>query len=42
MGPAAAAPAIDTDLKEAAEERYLNYALSVITSEYQTMPNSYS
>ena len=31
MGPAAA-PAIDTDLKEAAEERYLNYALSVITS----------
>jgi len=32
MGPAAAAPAIDTDLKEAAEERYLNYALSVITS----------
>src|SRR5882672_11430832 len=31
MGPAAA-PAIETDLKEAAEERYLNYALSVITS----------
>ena len=31
MGPAAA-QAIDTDLKEAAEERYLNYALSVITS----------
>ena len=31
MGPAAA-PAIDADLKEAAEERYLNYALSVITS----------
>ena len=31
MGPATA-PAIDADLKEAAEERYLNYALSVITS----------
>ncbi|MEO6029983.1 MAG: DNA gyrase subunit A, partial [Candidatus Binatia bacterium] len=31
MGPTAA-PAIDTDLKVAAEERYLNYALSVITS----------
>jgi DNA gyrase subunit A len=31
MGPAATQP-IDTDLKEAAEERYLNYALSVITS----------
>ncbi len=31
MGPAVA-PSIDADLKEAAEERYLNYALSVITS----------
>ncbi len=31
MGPAVA-PAIEADLKEAAEERYLNYALSVITS----------
>ena len=31
MGPAAA-QAIEADLKEAAEERYLNYALSVITS----------
>ncbi len=31
MGPAVA-PAINADLKEAAEERYLNYALSVITS----------
>ncbi len=31
MGPAVA-PAIDADLKVAAEERYLNYALSVITS----------
>src|SRR5919205_1010367 len=31
MGPAAA-KALDADLKEAAEERYLNYALSVITS----------
>ena len=31
MGHAAAQP-IDTDLRDAAEERYLNYALSVITS----------
>ena len=31
MGPAAA-PLLETDLREAAEERYLNYALSVITS----------
>src|SRR6516162_2489796 len=28
----AAAPLLETDLREAAEERYLNYALSVITS----------
>jgi len=32
MGPTAVAQPIDADLKEAAEERYLNYALSVITS----------
>jgi DNA gyrase subunit A len=31
MGTAAASP-LETDLREAAEERYLNYALSVITS----------
>jgi DNA gyrase subunit A len=31
MGPAAA-PLLETDLRQAAEERYLNYALSVITS----------
>src|SRR6478672_947103 len=31
MGPAVA-PSIETDLRDAAEERYLNYALSVITS----------
>jgi DNA gyrase subunit A len=31
MGSAAAVP-LETDLREAAEERYLNYALSVITS----------
>ena len=32
MGNAAAAPALETDLREAAEERYLSYALSVITA----------
>src|SRR5438477_8903405 len=31
MGRAAALP-LETDLREAAEERYLNYAMSVITS----------
>ena len=31
MGQAAAQP-IEADLREAAEERYLNYALSVITA----------
>src|SRR6476659_7171998 len=32
MGPTAAATPLEADLKQAAEERYLNYALSVITS----------
>jgi DNA gyrase subunit A len=32
MGTAAASPSLETDLRTAAEERYLSYALSVITS----------
>jgi DNA gyrase subunit A len=32
MGPTAAATPLEADLRDAAEERYLNYALSVITS----------
>src|SRR4029453_6914058 len=32
MGAAAASPSLETDLRTAAEERYLSYALSVITS----------